>query len=296
MTRHARQHQAGVTLVELILVIALIGIIGGVLTMQLAPAINSYLLVGQRAAMTNQADAALRRIVADVRSAVPNSLRLGSGECLELVPTKDGGRFRTAPHTGNNAVATAYLDDVDARSEFDVLSGFTNPPVQGDAIVIGNQNTADVYNGANVGIVDTVTLNAEGAAGTHRIRLAQGNVAPGSRELRLPGGYEGGRFLVVPQAQKSVSYLCTGAGVDPATGSGTGTLYRFTSASLQAAPSCQLPQQAAVLADRVAHCAFQYSAGQGSTQESGFVQLQLTLADKGESVPLIIGAHVDNLP
>lgn len=294
--RQSTQRQLGVTLVELILVIVLIGIIGGVLVMQLAPAIQSYLLVGQRAAMSNQADAALRRIVGEVRSAVPNSLRLGSQQCLELVPTKDGGRFRTAPDTNPSAVATAHLDDIDARDTFDVLSGFTNAPVQGDAIVIGNQNTADVYSGANVGIVDTVTSSVQGSTGTHRIRFSQGNIGPGNRNFRVPSGYDGGRFLVVPQAQKTVSYMCAGAGVDPVSGSGTGTLVRFASASLQAAPGCQLPQQAAVVADRVAHCAFLYSPGQGLSQEGGYVQLQLTLADKGESVPLIIGAHVDNLP
>ena len=290
--------QRGFTLVELILVIVLVGIIGGVLTMQLAPAIQSYLLVSQRAALTDQADGALRRIVGEVRNAVPNSLRLGDSKCLELVPTKDGGRFRTAPHVGDEVppVSTAYLDDVEARTGFDVLSQMSDPPEPGDAIVVGNQNPDDVYSRANVGIVDTSTVSANPSAGAYRITLSQGNVAPGSKDFRLPPGYDGGRFVVVPAQQKTVTYLCVDPGVDQATQDGKGTLYRFASANLNLAPSCTLPASPAVVTRKVAHCAFLYSPGQGATQESGFVQLQLTLRDKGESVPLTIGAHVDNVP
>lgn len=287
--------QRGFTLVELILVIALIGIIGGVLTMQLAPAIQSYLLVAQRAALTDQADGALRQIVGAVRSAVPNSLRLGGNGCLELVPTKDGGRFRTGPHVGGN-VATAWLDDVEARTQFDVLSPLADPPVAGDAIVVGNQNPNDVYSGANVGIVATSAVSTDPSAGAYRITFAQGNVAPGSPDFRLPPGYDGGRFVIVPGQQKTVTYMCVNPGVDQATQDGTGVLYRFASASLNLAPSCELPANPAVVARKVAACTFFYSPGQGATQESGFVQLQLTLSDKGESVPLTIGAHVDNVP
>lgn len=294
------RRQRGFTLVELILVIALIGIIGGVLTMQLAPAIQSYLLVSQRAALTDQADGALRQVVGAVRNAVPNSLRLGSSQCLELVPTKDGGRFRTGPHVGGDTpVPTAYLDDVEARTGFDVLSPMAdpnNPPVAGDAIVVGNQNADDVYGRRNVGIVETSAVSGNPSAGAYRITLAQGNVAPGSKDFRLPPGYDGARFVVVPGQEKTVSYMCVNTGVDQATRDGTGTLYRFASADLNSAPSCVLPAGAAVVAKKVAQCAFFYSPGQGTTQESGFVQLQLTLSDKGESVPLTIGAHVDNVP
>lgn len=282
MNHRLLRRAAGFTLVELILVIVLIGIIGGVLTLQLKPAIQSYLLVKQRAAMSNQADSALRRIVTDVRSAVPNSLRLSSDTCLELVPTGDGGRFRTAPHTGTPAAASAYLDDIDARSEFDVLTPLSYAPVAGDAIVIGNQNPDDVYGGANVAIVAQTDAAPDNAVGRHRIKLAGA--------FRLPPGYTGGRFVVVPGDRKIV-YTCQFK--EP----GVGTLYRF-SAARSAAPSCTLPANAAMVTeeDKVAGCAFSYSPGQGATQESGYIQLQLTLRDKGESVPLTVGAHVDNVP
>lgn len=281
MKRPALRTAAGFTLVELIVVIVLVGIIGGVLTLQLKPAIQSYLLVQQRAALTSQADTALRRIVADVRGAVPNSLRLGSDTCLELVPTIDGGRFCTAPETGSPPVASAYLDDIDARNAFDVLTPLSYAPRKGDAIVVGNQNPDDVYDGANVAFVEETVATAS-AAGMHRIRL--------SGDFRLPPGYDGGRFVIVPGDRKVV-YTCR------LKENGTGTLYRFTAAR-SAAPSCTPPGDAAPVTamDRVSACAFAYSPGQGATQESGYIQLQLTLSDQGESVPLTVGAHVDNVP
>lgn len=270
----------GFTLVELIVVIVLIGIIGGVLVLQLLPAIRSYLLVGQRAALTNQADTALRKIVGEVRSAVPNSLRLGSSTCMELVPTKDGGRYRMGPHIDGNTVAGDFLDDTEARSRFDVLTEATNTPVQGDAIVIGNQNTDDVYKQVNVGIVNASGAPTNAATGVSSITL--------DAAIQIPPGYNGGRFVVVPKDEKVVTYLCTPAG----------KLYRLTDAAFHPEPTCptEAPAGAALVADKVSHCAFIYSPNQGATQESGFIQLQLTLSDKGESVPLIIGAHVDNVP
>lgn len=270
----------GFTLVELIVVIVLIGIIGGVLVLQLLPAIRSYLLVGQRAALTNQADTALRKIVGEVRSAVPNSLRLGSSRCMELVPTKDGGRYRMGPHIDGDTVAGDFLDDTEARSRFDVLTDATNTPVQGDAIVIGNQNTDDVYKEVNVGIVNASGAPTNAATGVFSITL--------DAAIQIPPGYDGGRFVVVPKDEKVVTYLCTGEG----------KLYRLADATFHREPTCptDAPAGAALVADKVSHCAFIYSPNQGATQESGFVQLQLTLSDKGESVPLIIGAHVDNVP
>lgn len=278
----------GFTLVELIVVIVLIGIIGGVLVLQLLPAIRSYLLVGQRAALTNQADTALRKIVGEVRSAVPNSLRLGSSTCMELVPTKDGGRYRMGPHINGNTVAGDFLDDTEARNRFDVLTDPVNAPVPGDAIVIGNQNTDDVYKPVNVGIVNASGAPTNAATGVSSITL--------DAAIRVPPGYDGGRFVVVPKDEKVVTYLCLGAQL--VAGTGVGKLYRLADADFHPEPTCPAaaPAGAALVADKVSHCAFIYSPNQGATQESGFIQLQLTLSDKGESVPLTIGAHVDNVP
>ncbi len=282
MTRYSAPAQRGFTLVELIVVIVLIGIIGGIFAMQVLPAVRAYLVVGQRAALTNQADTALRRIVGDVRRAVPNSLRLGSSQCLELVPSSDGGRYRNDQDYSASTPSGAFLDDVTPKTEFDVLTPYVRQPLVRDRIVIGNQNPGDVYGGQNIGTVAAV-VSAPTGVGAYRIQLAAG--------LTAPGGYTGGRFMVVPRDEQTVAYICA----MPSDG-GPGKLHRIAYSDVNASPRCTAPSTAPLVATGVTACNFVYAANQGATQESGFVQLQLTLSGKGESVPLTLGAHVDNTP
>ncbi|MGG7605249.1 PulJ/GspJ family protein [Massilia sp. BKSP1R2A-1] len=279
--------QAGFTLVELVIVMVLTGIIAGVLATQLGPTIQSYLAVERRAALTDQADTSLRRIATEIRSAVPNSLRLHSSECLELVPTIDGGRLRTGPDIAKPASPGAFLDQFESKAAFDVLTRFTNPVGKGDLVVIGNQNTTDLYDGTNVAVIDTVSQTGD-STGEHRITLTAART--------IPQGYDSGRFVVVPAGWRSVRYACVNPGKD-AQDNGSGTLYRVTSNALALGAGCPAPANTApIVATNVEACSFEYSPNQGATQESGFAQLRLTLRARGESVSLTLGAHVDNVP
>ncbi len=282
--------QRGVTLVELVIVIVLIGAIGAIFAMQLRPTILGYVAVGKRAALTDQADTALRRILTEVRAAVPNSLRLANAQCLELVPTIDGGRFRAGPDVSKTG-GEAWLDYDKAATEFDVMTPFTSQPAPNDLIVIGNMNPGDVYSMTNVSTITEVidyAAPADAWKGKHRLKVTA---------TRIPSGYEDGRFLVVPGGEQSVSYVCTGAAL--VDGRGQGSLYRVTRIldKVQSkVQTCPDTTNAPLLASNVARCEFTYSPNQGATQQSGFVQLQLSLADGGESSSLTLGAHVSNVP
>ena len=282
----------GFTLVELVMVIVITGILAATLTVFLKPAIDGYVDTRRRAEMTDIADTALRRMAQDIRSAVPNSVRVFGKQCFELLPTSNGGRFRLAPDTkwdaANPAKVSKAVDTSVPTASFDVLSPLLATLNAGDWVVIDNQNTADAYVGTNRAPLKVGSI-PDASLGAARIDF---DVAQ-----QFPVGYDGGRFVVVPNngGKPAVVYVCDGAGVD-SQGYGTGTLYRVPRAFTPALDSCPATTGGAVLATNVSSCTFIYNANQGATQQSGFVWMQLVLRQASEDVALAFGAHVDNVP
>jgi MSHA biogenesis protein MshO len=237
--------------------------------------------------MSEQAGTALAVMRRDIRLAVPNSIRTPGTACFELVPTSAGGRFRKITDTVNAGAMPLDLA-AGTSTTFDVFNDFVNKPGSGDFIVVDNQNPNDVYSGAN-----RVALTAAPAAPVATLgkwRLTT------TTALSIPG-YDGGRYVVVPASQQAVFYVCSGAG---STGSeGTGTLTRYSRYGFNGAypGACGNPGgTAAVLATHVSSCRFIYDPNQGATQQSGFVAMQLALQRNGETVSLMMGAHVQNVP
>lgn len=293
MTRRA----PGFTLVELVLVIVIGGVMAATLTVFFRPAMENYLASRARADLTDQADTALRRILRDVRVAVPNSIRTPGPACFELVPTSTGGRARSGPDTVNDAAPScapgatcaAALDNTQATTAFDVLSALSSTPAVGDFVVVGNQNPGEVYGGTNRAAITGVST-AFPTFGRMRLTMAS---------TQFPLGYDGARFGVVPASQGAVFYVCSGAdGTLDANGHGKGTLLRFMNYGFNAAypTACPSGSGGDVLATRVRSCAFVYDPNQGATQQNGFVWMQIELTRNNESATLALGAHVANAP
>lgn len=281
------RRERGFTLVEMTLVIALTGIIAAALAVFMGPAVQSYFDTRRRAELTDAADTALRRIGREVRRAVPNSVRIPNDQCFEFLPSKTGGLYRRAAD-----IVSAGADSLDTTgtdASFDVLSPPSATPVAGDLVVVGNQNTQDVYTGVGRGDIaswQSPPSSGGAAVGVGRIRL--------SAATQFPAGYDGGRFFVIDGSERSVFYVCRGAGVD-ADGNGTGELVRLVG-PINAAYPAACPAGGDRLAGRVAACSFVYDPAHGATQQSGFVWMQIELAANGERVALAYGAHVSNVP
>jgi MSHA biogenesis protein MshO len=233
---------------------------------------QSYLAIRQRANLTSQADTALRRIIAEVRTAVPNSLRYtwtdAKTQCIEFVPTKDGGRFRMAADAEHPSAAGNALTRDASALVFDTLT----------ALDTG-------YKGWEIDTIAPATAATQGQA-TVTLKTA----------ATLPAGYEGGRFVVIPKSERAVTYTCSNANLDNTNGTGAGVIYRVTGYTPSTTPAKTCPTGPAILVAKVSDCNFLYHESQGATQQSGYLQLRLGLAEGGEAARLTMGAHVENTP
>jgi MSHA biogenesis protein MshO len=281
-----RRSQHGFTLVEMIMVIVITGIIGGMVAVFLKTPVQQYMDVARRSDMTDIADTALRRIGRDLRLALPNSVRVttvGANTYLEFLPTTGGGRYRadadpTPTATGCGSSAANVLAFTAADTCFEVLGQMPTAAV-GNQIVVYNLGiaAADAYAGNTLA---THNRRAVSAVGASSINITSANA--------LPFDSPSHRFQVITTP---VSYVCA-----PVAGGG-GTLTRWQGYAIQAVQPTAIPASgtSAVLANNVSTCNFSYDAFVVA-QRSGLVTMNLGITESGETVTLYSATHVSNMP
>lgn len=286
----------GVTLIELVVTIAILGIMAAIAGIILVPAFEAYFATQRRAEIADVADTAQRRMTRDIRLALPNSPRVdGTNRFLEILMTKNGGRYR-ALNDDDNPVATTEdpLDFGAADSVFDTLGLLPTTGDQqvqaNDSVVIHNLGIAgaDAYDvgAANPNIAQISAFGAGALANENRITLAAATQFP----LESPGR----RFFVVAGP---VTYACIGVGT--AGGEGLGSLRRWSGYAIQlrgGLPPTTLPAGAteAVLANNLSACELQYTAL--PLLSRGLVAVRLAITRANETVTLYYETHVNNVP
>jgi MSHA biogenesis protein MshO len=275
--------QYGFSLIELIMVIVIMGVIASVVGIFIRTPVDQYLGVARRAEMTDIADTALRRMGRDIRTAVPNSVRL-SGAYLEFLPTKAGGRYRgnAIGGTGSCAAAGDDLNFAIADTCFEI----TSPAIifaAGDKIVVGSTqaNGNPPYDTSSSGVLRTYT----GAVGTQPTVFMTG-AAQFPTFASLPNQ----RFQVISGATQAVTYACTNVG---GTVDGTGTLVRYWGYGFntaQVAPP--ISGSSALLASKISACSITYNA---INQRDGLIAISLTILEGGDSISLYQEIHVNNI-
>ena len=285
----------GFTLIELVVTIVIASVLSLAVMQFISAPVDAYVSQSRRAALVDEAQLAIRRIAEDVRSAVPNSVRVGcSGRCVELLHTLSGARYRASPPGDELSFLPADADD-----RFEVLgplnpvaglgtSGLANACAEGLAacVVIYNTGTA----GTNVWAADNAaTLRAIGGT---PLLVQFVNSGFSSGLPAFPASSPEQRFYL---ADTAITYLC-----DPS----TGTLRRYQGYSHAASQSAvdthaelvgrSNPAEHALLATRVSQCTFRFTPGTATRR--GILGLRLSLSEAGERITLQQQTHVDNLP
>lgn len=269
MTRRSR----GFTLVETVMVIAITGVLSAVVAVFVQKPIQGYFDATRRAELTDTADTAMRRLMRDLRLALPNSVRVDvTGRYLEFLVTSGGGRYRAEV---DSAGAGNILDFTSAAGDasFDVI-GPVPTVTAGQQIVVFNLGTN--FTGGD----------AYQASGNNRatVASASGSTITLSAAKLFPFESPARRFHVVDHA---VTYEC-----DPV----NGVLRRYWNYGFNAAQVAPpAGGSSALLATRVASCGFGYESNE-LLARYGTVAARLALSADGETVTLHAQAHVSNVP
>lgn len=259
--------QRGFTLIEMIVVMVITGILGGIVAVFIKWPVQGYIDSARRAEMNDIADTAMSRITRDLRMALPNSVRIaviGSVYYLEFIPTTGGGRYRAlAP--GN------VLNIGTPTSTFDVFGPMPTFSA-GDLVVVDNTAGNSAYNAGNTAPYSTNTTTSVSF----------------SAPFTFPFASPGNRFQVI---SKPISYVCS-----PVAGGTGGTLTRYWGYAIQVAQPTSVvaaplsTATKALLATNVGACSFSLPQG------NGLVAMQLTITESGENLTLYGEAHVANAP
>ncbi|MGK5078921.1 prepilin-type N-terminal cleavage/methylation domain-containing protein [Janthinobacterium sp. HLX7-2] len=216
-------HRArGFTLVEMIIVIVITGIIGTMVAMFIRLPVQGYIDANARADLADLADTATRRIVRDVRLALPNSVRVSAdGKYLELLLTKSGGRYLSEDDPPGLGAVLAF-NAVDAGVNANQFTIVGNPPAlaPGDFIAVYNMgdNLPDAY-GCAVN-ADACNLAKVAAVSGALVTMENNPFLAQAPLKKFPSPSH--RFQVVTTP---VSYVC-----DPL----AGTLTRYSGYTIQA--------------------------------------------------------------
>lgn len=272
----------GFTLVELVMVIVLTGALFATTSIFIIGPTRAYADLVRRAQLVDSADIALRRMARDIRSAIPNSIRVhSSGLAIEMLDATSGARYRAGVDATKPASDPLRFDAPD--DSFDLLGGFPGIPTPFTAtterLVLFNLGTS-ATSGSDAYEAGSRVISPSGFS------IGTDNVVVFATPFQF--AYESPEQRIY-LTRGVTRYTCAPDAGTPA----DGNLTRLTGAATTAA----VPYVAGsgdLVTEFVQDCAFNYIAG--SASRSAVVTMTLTLNNEGERITLLRQVQVENLP
>ncbi|HKC50884.1 MAG TPA: prepilin-type N-terminal cleavage/methylation domain-containing protein [Myxococcota bacterium] len=289
--------EAGATLIELVVVIAISAILAGGVTAFMARSMTGFVDSRLRAALVDSADGALGRAKREVRLALPNSVRVSPDtRVLEILHIVDGARYRRAPGVNpggaDHSAATDWLSFTGADTQWNVLGRFAYLTfTYGSALAAG----------ARLAVYPTSSaVWSEAAAG-----LSPASITPAGTTITLSDDGDedaitlSSAFTFALESPRQRLYLVDGP-ITFLCDLTAKTLTRFSGYAPAAAQPTDpaaaplLAASQALLASSVSTCQFRYDPG--TATRAGLVSLALGLTQGTEQVSLLEQVHVENAP
>lgn len=295
-----RSRETGMTLIELIMVIVIMGILSGTILVFMQRTFSGYETARARLVLADQGRLALNRLKREVRLSLPNSVRLASSGglyYLEFSPVVTAGRYRSGSASGTDPAPACPSDSASladngvltvgaADTCFKTLGPLdTSGAAAGDWVVVFNAGSG--YAGAD--FYETGSLT-----GGNKSKLVSATI--GATETKVvfesasfPWDSPGHRFFI---SKSPVSYVC-----DPI----AGTLTRWTGYPVQTSqPTATLSglsgSSSSILAKGLASCRIGYAPSSIANQY-GLVTIMIQLqTSNGDSFVLEAQTQVANIP
>ncbi|NQD37290.1 type II secretion system protein [Permianibacter sp. IMCC34836] len=260
----------GYTLIELVIVIAILGVIGVGLISIYTTSIRQYVEANLRAELSASARFAVERLSRELRNALPNSIRVTSdGDCVEFRPVQLGSTYVDLPLTSASSTVTA--------AAFTLPAGSWSLSVM--PLLTGNGSSSDMYGPSPLATAGIASVGAPDANNMVSITLTAAKQFPRSSP---------GRRLFIVGAP--VSFCVTAAN----------QIRRYTGyASTVVQPTKNDLSGGTLLAENVqvsdvSNTAFRYTSG--SLERNAVLSLQLRLSAGTETLRYAHEVLIRNVP